>query len=130
MKKKIFIIAAILIACVGIFLGVYFAARPAASSGTKAYRLTVCDDAGTEKSYSGKTDTAYLAELFQEIDGLSVIGEEGPYGFTIVTVNGLTADSSVSAYWAIYVNGDYGQYGASEQPVNDGDEFALKYENY
>jgi hypothetical protein len=29
---------------------------------------------------------------------------------------------------AIYVNDEYGQYGADQQPVNDGDAFRLAYE--
>ena len=48
----------------------------------------------------------------------------------ISSVNGLKADDTKKTYWAIYVNGEYGQYGADSQPVNDGDEYALKLESY
>ena len=43
-------------------------------------------------------------------------------------VNGIKADDSKKTYWAIYVNGDYSQYGADSQPVNDGDAYALRLE--
>ena len=33
------------------------------------------------------------------------------------------------AYWAIYVNGAYGEYGADSQPVADGDAFSFIYES-
>ena len=58
--------------------------------------------------------------------------EESPeYGYTLYTVNGLTADFTTgNAYWAIYVNGEYGSYGLSQQPVTDGDIYAIVYETY
>ena len=58
-------------------------------------------------------------------------GSESDYGLYIETVNGLTADYDANgAYWSIYVNGEYGQYGADAQPVADGDAFSLVYEIY
>ena len=58
-------------------------------------------------------------------------GEEGEYGYTLYTVNGVTAAFNTgNAYWAIYVNGEYGSYGLSQQPVNDGDAFSIVYETY
>ncbi len=49
----------------------------------------------------------------------------------LYTVNGLTADFTTgNAYWAIYVNGEYGSYGLSQQPVTDGDTYAIVYETY
>ena len=53
-------------------------------------------------------------------------GTDGEYGLYIDSVNALKADYNVDkAYWAIYVNGEYGQLGADTQPVNDGDSFKL-----
>ena len=44
---------------------------------------------------------------------------------------GATADyDAYGAYWSIYVNDEYGQYGADQQPVADGDTFKLCYEVY
>ena len=33
-----------------------------------------------------------------------------------------------NAYWALYVNGEYGQYSANQQPVTDGDTYTWTYE--
>ena len=52
----------------------------------------------------------------------------GEYGMYITSVNGIKADDGQKTYWAIYVNGEYGQYGAGSQPVSDGDVFKLVYE--
>ena len=50
---------------------------------------------------------------------------------TITTINGVTADFNTgNAYWSYYVNGGYCNYGASSQPVEDGDAFVIKYEVY
>ena len=35
-----------------------------------------------------------------------------------------------NAYWAIYVNDEYGMYSLDTQPVTDGDSYALVYETY
>ncbi|MBR4445115.1 MAG: DUF4430 domain-containing protein, partial [Solobacterium sp.] len=51
------------------------------------------------------------------------------YGLFINAVNGLTADyDKDGAYWAIYVNGEYGSYGADQQPVTDKDTYSFVYE--
>ncbi len=133
-KKKVIIGIIILAAIVAIFLGVYFANRPKASEGTKAYKLTVVDDQQAEKVYEGKTDAEFLSDLMGELQdagNFSYEGSESEYGLFITSVNGLTADYDTDgAYWSIYVNGEYGMYGADSQPVEDGDEFTLAYEVY
>ncbi|MGX8687206.1 MAG: DUF4430 domain-containing protein [bacterium] len=125
------ILLALLIA---IFAFVYAKNRPAAQEGTKAYSLTVVDDQGSEKSYSGKTDAEYLSGLMDELSAggdFSYQGSTSDYGLFIESVNGLAASyDDNGSYWAIYVNGEYGSYGADAQPVTDGDSFALKYEVY
>ena len=51
------------------------------------------------------------------------------YGIMISTINGETADYATDgAYWALYVNGEYGMYGADSQPVADGDKYTWTYE--
>ena len=54
--------AAVLLAVVAaVFAIVYRSNRPAPQEGTKAYSLTVVDDQGAEKAYSGKTDAEFLS---------------------------------------------------------------------
>ena len=132
MKKQTKIILGAVVALLIIALGVVFLLnRPSASKGAKSVTIEVMDNNGTETSYSTNTDAEYLSEVFDEIDDLTVEGDVTDYGLYINTVNGVTADYSVDAsYWAIYVNGEYGQYGADQQVVNDGDVFRLEYTVY
>ncbi|MCR5033236.1 MAG: DUF4430 domain-containing protein [Lachnospiraceae bacterium] len=136
MKKstKIIIAAVAVVAIIAIFCGVYFANRPQAQAGTKAYTVEVKDQDGNVKSYSGKTDAEFLRGLMDELAAagdFSYTGSDGDYGLYIESVNGITADYNTDgAYWSIYVNGEYGMYGADQQPVADGDTFTFAYEVY
>ncbi len=108
-----------------------FSAKPA-SGGQKAYTLEV-SDGNKNIRYSGKTDAQYLSGLMDELkntEGFEYESEDADFGMYITSVNGIKADDSKKTYWAIYVNGEFGQHGADSQPVNDGDAFALKLESY
>lgn len=130
-NKKIIIAGVIIAALIAIFAGVYFLLAPKASAGSKSITLTVIDDTGAETVYDVNTDAEYLVEVFDEVDGLTVEGEDGDYGLYINTVNGLTADFNTNgAFWSVYVNDEVGMNGASTQPVVDGDEYSLVYEVY
>lgn len=134
-KKGLIIAIVAVVAAVAIFLAVYFTNKPKAEEGTKAYTLEVIDDQGEKKTYTGKTDAEFLHGLMDEVaaknEDFSFEGSDGAYGFFIETVNGITPDyAKDGAYWSIYVNGDYGMYGADQQPVADGDTFTIAYEVY
>ncbi len=129
-NKKLFALIAVVIVAAAL-VAVYLIARPHTNTGAKEIEIIVTDDQGSSTSYEVSTDAEYLRDTFDDAEGLSVEGEEGEYGFTILTVNDLTADFNTSnAYWAIYVNGEYGSLGADSQPVTDGDVFTLAYETY
>lgn len=50
------------------------------------------------------------------------------YGLAVNAVNGEVASfEENAAYWGFFVNGEYCNYGISEQPVNDGDAFQIVY---
>ena len=121
------IVLAVLIAVVW---GVYRQFSPKAQSSEKQITISIVDDTGTQTDYPLNTDAEYLLEALQSV--AEIDGEESPeYGYTLYTVNGLTADFTTgNAYWAIYVNGEYGSYGLSQQPVADGDTYAIVYETY
>lgn len=130
-SKKLIIAIVALVVLIAVFVGAYFLLAPKASEGAKAITIKVVDDAGAQTAYDVNTDAEYLAEVFDEVDGLTVEGTEDDYGLYITTVNGLTADFDADgAYWSIYVNGEVGMNGASSQPVVDGDEYSLVYEVY
>ena len=132
-KNKKLIIGIIgIVAVILILFAVYSKFKPAAEEGTKAYTLEVVDNNAETKTYEGKTDAEFLKDLMDELSDkgdFSYDGEEVEYGLYINTVNGLTADFDTDgAYWAIYVNGEYGMYGADSQPVEDGSTYRLAYE--
>ncbi|MCR5640809.1 MAG: DUF4430 domain-containing protein [Lachnospiraceae bacterium] len=135
MKKntKGIIIGVVAMVVVAILLvAVWLTFGPKASAGTKAYEVTVTDNNGEVTTYEGKTDAEYLKELMDELveeEDFTYEGSESDYGLFIESINGLKADYDTDgAYWSIYVNGEYGQYGADSQPVADGDKFGFVYE--
>ena len=75
------------------------------------------------------TDAAYLGEALLA-HGL-IAGEEGPYGLTVHTVNGETADfNEGGAYWAIYEGDSYANYGVDGLAIEDGGCYSLVYTVY
>lgn len=133
-KLPIVIAAAVLVIAASVFALVYFLNKPKTVEGTKAYTVAVVDKDGNSKEYTGKTDAEFLRGLMDELTAggdFSYAGDDSDYGLYITTINGVTADYNADgAYWSIYVNEEYGQFGADAQPVNDGDSFKFVYEVY
>ena len=133
-NKKIILGVAVVAVLVIVFAVIYLAASPKAGEGSKAYTVEVIDDTGASTVYEGTTDAEYLSELMDELaaaEDFSYDGYDSDYGLYITTVNGLLADYDTDgAYWSIYVNGEYGMYGADSQVVTDGDTFSFVYEVY
>lgn len=130
-KKKIIIAVVAVVVVIAALLCVYLLNKPSASAGAKEITIEVIDNTGASVSYDVNTDAEYLADAFADADGLTVEGTTDEYGLYITTVNGLTADYEADgAYWSILVNGEYGQYGASQQPVAVGDTYTLEYTVY
>lgn len=124
-------IAAVVFAVVLVVLGaVYYFTKPETSKGQKEVTLVVVDKEGEKTSYEVHTDAEYLIQVMEDAkdQGLTFDGEDGDYGMMINTVNGEEAVfANDGAYWGFSVNGNYCEYGVSEQPVADGDEFEIKY---
>ncbi len=132
-NKKIVIGAVVLAALLVIFAAVYFMNKPTAGAGAKDITLEVTGSDGVTSDYSLSTDAEYLREAMDELSengsGFSYEGSDGEYGVMVEVVNGERASyAEDGAYWALYVNGEYGQYGCDSQPVADGDTYSWKYE--
>jgi len=131
-KKTLYSVIGIILA-IAIMFGLYKAFGPKAQSGSKSVTVEVVDDKGDIKTYGEKTDAEFLKEVMDEISkttDFSYEGNDSEYGLMITTVNKLTADfDKDGAYWAIYVNGEYGSYGADSQVVEDGGVYRLAYES-
>lgn len=129
-KKKLLgiVLIVVLVAAMALVYG-KFSEKPV--EGSKNITIEVVNSKKESKVYELKTDAEYLIEAMEEAEGLTFEGEEGEFGMSIMTVNGETADFNVDAsYWSFYVNEEYCNYGVSEQPVEDGDAFAIVYTVY
>ena len=127
MKNKKLIVAVIAVAVVIVLMaGIWFATRPETEAGSKAYTVTVVHKDGSVKDFSYRTDEEYLAGALLE-EGL-ISGEDGPYGLTVITVDGEAAVwDTDNAYWAIWVGEEMATTGISEIPVYDGNTYTLEY---
>ncbi len=127
-NRKIIIGAAILVVLIAAFLIIFNVLRDKPAKGSKSVTLEVLNQENQTSEYSVQTDAEFLRQAMEEAEGFTFDGEEGQYGFTLFTINGETHDWNVDgSYWAVYVNGEYGQYGIDSQPVKDGDVFRFEY---
>lgn len=127
MKKKILTLVAVVVLIVAM-LGVYQVFREKPVEGNKSVTIEVVNAADETTSYEVKTNVEFLFEAMQEVEGLEFEYYEDEYGPVITSVNGESADfNKDSAYWSIMVNGEYGNYGIGEQPIEDGDVFQIVY---
>ena len=128
MKNKKIWGVGLLVVLIAAFALIYGAFSEKPVEGSKEITIEVINQAGESKEYEVKTDAEFLMDAVEEIKDLEVLGEEGPYGMMIESVNGETAIyEEDGAYWSIMVNGEYGMNGIDSQPVEDGDEFQLVY---
>ena len=127
MKKKVLGIVG-LVVLVAALLGVYSIFREKTVAGSKEITIEVINSAEESTVYELKTDAEYLQQAMEEAEGLEFAYDDGPYGATVHTVNGETVNFDTDgAYWGFNVNGEYCNYGISEQPVEDGDAFQVVY---
>ena len=125
-NKKLIVIALALVVVVGALLGVYMATRPETAAGAKTFTVNVVHADGSAKALTYTTDAEKLAEAL-ETEGL-IAGEDGPYGLTLITVDGEDAVwDTDNAYWCIYIGEEMATVGISEIPVYDGSNFRLEY---
>lgn len=125
--KKILSIAMVALLVAALAL-VYVTFSEKAVEGKKDIIIEVVMADGTSSVYEVDTDAEYLIEAMEDADGLTFEGEEGPYGFAVNTINSVTANlDSGNSYWGFFVNGEYCNYGVSQQPVEDGDAFRIVY---
>ena len=125
-NKKLIVIALALVVVIGVLLGVYMATRPDTAAGAKAVTVTVVHADGSVKDITCHTDEEYLDKALMN-DGL-IAGEDGPYGLTLITVDGEDAVwDTDNAYWCIYIGEEMATVGISQIPVYDGSVFKLEY---
>ena len=129
-KKKTIGAVLLFIFTIVVFGSVFLATKPNTHHGDKKVSLVVVNEAGEEADYNVQTDAEYLIEVMEDAKklGLKYDGEKDAYGMMISEVNGVRAVYEENqAYWSFSVNGEYCEYGVSQQPVEDGDQFEIKY---
>ena len=132
--KKIIIGDVILVALIAVFAFCYNKFSAKSTVGEKAIVIEVVDSNGESTKYEMNTDAEYLKDAMDELaeanNDFSYSGTESEYGTMIEVINGEQAIfTEDNAYWALYVNGEYGQYGADQQPVVNEDTYTWQYEN-
>lgn len=132
-KRKIIIGGIVLVTLMAALGIVYFMNRTVPQSGSKNIMIEVTGSSDATEEYKLSTDAEYLRLAMDELvasgTGFSYEGTDGEYGIMIEYINGeRAAYTEDNAYWALYVNGEYGQNGCDTQPVTDGDVYAWKYE--
>ena len=131
MKNKKIIFAAIaLVAVIALMAGLYAFTRPAAQEGSKQVTIQIVHKDGTEKNLEYGTDHGYLADLLLEKELVTGYASE-EYGFTIESVDGVTADwAADGAYWALYEGEEYATTSAAGIVLVDGGIYRLVYETF
>ena len=132
-KKNIIIGSVVLLALIAVFAIVYAFNKPAAKAGSKDIVIEVTASNGNTTDYSLSTDAEFLLQAMDELagngSGFSYAGSDSEYGIMVEYVNGEKAVyAEDGAYWALYVNGEYGNYGADSQPVETGSTYTWTYE--
>ena len=129
MKKKLIGIGALLV-LVATMVFAYSTFKEKPVEGSKAITIEVVNQAEDTVVYELQTDAEFLIEVMDEAkeQGFTYEGEDGEYGLMINSGNGGAAVFETDgAYWGFFVNDEYCNYGVSEQPVEDGDAFAIVY---
>lgn len=128
-KKTLFVILALALV-IGIMAGIYAGTRPEASEGSKNVTVVIVHKDGSEKRLEYATDLPFLADLLLEKELATGYSSE-EYGFTIESVDGVTADWNVdAAYWALYEGEEYATTSAAGIALTDGGVYKLVYETF
>ncbi len=95
--------------------------------GKTKFNFTVTDLEGKETAFEINTDKKTVGEAL--LDLKLIAGEQGDYGLYVKTVNGTTLDyDKDGAYWAFYVNGEYGTTGVDATDIVAGTTYTFKAE--
>lgn len=126
MKNKKLILALVaFVAVIAVFLGIWFATRPSATQGSKAFTVTVVHSDKTAKTLNYTTDEAMLG-AFLEAQGL--IDSKGADAGMFHSVDGEKADWNVNqSYWAFYIGSEYAMTGIYDTAIEDGAAYKLEY---
>ena len=122
-KKKIALIAGVLIVLIAAFALSFALTRPETSQGAKTIRIQVMVSDTDTREYTLHTDEEYLRGALEEENLIS--GSESEYGLFVTTVDGVTADDSLQQWWCFTKGGEALNTGVDSTPIQDGDQFEI-----
>ena len=129
-NRKIIFAALALVVVIALMAGLYLTTRPQAVEGSKQVTIVIVHKDGSEKKLEYGTDLQYLADLLLEKELATGYASE-EYGFTIESVDGVTADwAADGAYWALYEGEEYATTSAAGIVLTDGGVYKMVYETF
>ena len=129
-NKKMIILVLVLAAVIALMAVLFLTNKPQAVAGSKQVTVTIIHKDGTEKNLEYATDLEFLSQLLLEKE-LVTGYESEEYGFTIESVDGVTADwAKDGAYWALYEGEEYATSSAAGIVLVDGGVYKLIYESF
>ncbi len=127
-NKKLILAIVALVLVVGLMAFAWLNFGEKAVAGEKDITIEVINSKGESTVYELNTNAEYLEGAMEEAkaQGFDYVAIEGPYGLEVQSICGESGVYELDgAYWGFNVNGDYCNYGISQQPVNDGDAFQI-----
>lgn len=135
MKKQVKIIIPIVVVVLLVtgLLTAYFVTRKNTNNQEtgKSVECTIRveDNNKSVKEYDVKTTKQYLKDAMDELVEKNELSYELDNQGMVKEVNGVRADYALdNAYWAIYVNDNYGQNGIDTESLENDVVYTLKYE--
>lgn len=122
-KKILIILAAVLVVLAGAFIALHFANRPQTVAGAKTIGVEVVFEDSSTKDFTIHTDAEFLRGALEQENLIS--GTESQYGLMVMTVDGVTVDSSKNQWWQFKKSGTMLETGVDSTPVADGDQFEI-----
>ncbi len=131
--KPIVLISIICVAVIGVLVACYFFVLPIFNLGPKNITIRVTASNGVSTDYQLRTSSKYLIQAMNELSSknssFSFVQKDSDNGIVIETINNERASfTDDNAYWAIYVNGEFGKNDATTQPLKHGDVYEWRYE--
>ena len=111
----------VLIAAMALFTGCQ---KAEVQTGEKTITVEIIVEGAETVTKTIQIEAEYLRGALDQEEGL-VIGEEGPYGLFIKTVNGITVDDAKQQWWCITKGGEDVFTGVETTPIADGDKFEI-----
>ena len=118
------VVLAVLIGA-AVFAYMRFGPDAVANADMKDISITVYHGDGSEKLFELSTKAETLGAALTEAE--LIVGEDGPYGIYIMTVDGETVDESAQQWWCITKGGQQHNQGADETVIADGERYELTF---